>query len=612
MYQPYEVFYPNIGAINFPKNSVKFYKPSFNYRALFYPASYDELFRRWHKLDWHLEDFGIWGHTFDKLISPQKFFESHPEFFAFYEGSRRYESLCMTNNKGFQVSSLSLKNILKTTPDSRFYSISQNDDLVYCECLRCESLNKKYGSPSGSLYFFLNRHAKIHPKNEFVTLAYLHTSDPPKGIFPQKNVTTLYCPIEMNRGMAINSDPRSELFRARIKNWKAFNPNLFLWDYTVQFTHYLSPFPNIHTYQDNLKFYEEHGVLGLFLQGYADVPGDFVELRQYLLSKLLWNNSLDMDLLTKEFLEYFYGPAHDYVWEYLKLLKEAQEESNRFLDIYSGPVQKTNDFLSPFWMDQFDKIISKAENAVENIHPFYERVDKIRLGLEYVYFEQAKYYGKERFGMFKWIENEWKVPESLTSRVKNFVSKCEELGIYEFGEGGFTPQQYYKNWISLANNGIVDHLGIGIEGHWLTEPAAEYNPKGFSGLVDGIYGSEDFNIGWTGWYGDDAVLIFHTKKKNIQFVEFSFLNNQRHWIFPAKSVLIEGFQDGKWTLIQREILPEVEEDFEIKSQKIQVTSENLNKFEILKIVVENQKSVPEWRKRTGKRPLLMIDEIVFR
>lgn len=612
MFFPGDIYYPVKEEISFPKNHIKHYSPSFEYRAILYPAAYEESFRKWHKLDWHIEDFGIWGHSFDKLIPPREFFDSNPEFFAFYEGTRRYESLCMTNNKGFQISSKSLENLMTSNPRSRFYSVSQNDDLVYCECRRCDAMNKKYGSPSGSLYFFLNKHAKNHQNNNLISLAYLHTANPPQRILPKQNIISFYCPIEMNRGMSIQSDHRSEVIRNRIRNWKAFNPNLFLWDYTVQFTHYLSPFPNIHTFQENLKFYKSNGVLGLFLQGYADVPGDFAELRQYLLSKLLWDSDLDMDQLTNEFLAYFYGPAYPYVWDYFQLLHEAQQVYNRFLDIYSGPVQKANDFLSPYYMDQFDQLIASAEEAVVNSPKYQRRIEKIRLGLEYVYFEQSKFYGKDRFGMFKLVEDEWIVPQNLTSRVKDFAQKCEEFGIYELGEGGFTPEQYFENWVHMANNSIVDHKGIGLDGQWLTEPAPEYQPKGFSGLVDGTYGSTDFNIGWTGWYGNDAVLMVRPKEKNINKVELNFLNDQRHWIFPPKSVTIQGFQKGKWQDLKKVSLPELEEDFEINSHRIEINLEKMFNFIMLKIVVENQKSVPEWRKRSGKAPLLMIDEIVLK
>jgi hypothetical protein len=48
--------------------------------------------------------------------------------------------------------------------------------------------------------------------------------------------------------------------------------NLYLWDYTVQFSNYLSP--NIQTFSDNYKFFKENKVTGIFAQGYADIPGD--------------------------------------------------------------------------------------------------------------------------------------------------------------------------------------------------------------------------------------------------------------------------------------------------------------------------------------------------
>jgi hypothetical protein len=42
--------------------------------------TYDESFRDWHKLDWHLNDFSVWGHSFDKLLSPAKYFTTNPTF----------------------------------------------------------------------------------------------------------------------------------------------------------------------------------------------------------------------------------------------------------------------------------------------------------------------------------------------------------------------------------------------------------------------------------------------------------------------------------------------------------------------------------------------------
>jgi hypothetical protein len=89
-------FIPKLKQVSFQKNTTQSYKPSFEYRALLYPDCYDEAFRDWHKLDWHINDFGIWGHSFNKLLDVKINFKTNPEFFALYEGQRNSESFCMT------------------------------------------------------------------------------------------------------------------------------------------------------------------------------------------------------------------------------------------------------------------------------------------------------------------------------------------------------------------------------------------------------------------------------------------------------------------------------------------------------------------------------------
>jgi hypothetical protein len=78
--------HPKIKFSQISKNRDNIINP-LEYRALLYPDAYDESFRDWHKLDWHLNDFSVWGHSFDKLLSPAKYFTTNPTFFALYEGS---------------------------------------------------------------------------------------------------------------------------------------------------------------------------------------------------------------------------------------------------------------------------------------------------------------------------------------------------------------------------------------------------------------------------------------------------------------------------------------------------------------------------------------------
>lgn len=599
-------YIPEITFLTFPKNSKQIHKPSFEYRALFYPDTFDEDFRDWHKLDWHLNDFGIWGHSFDRLLPPKENFNTHPEFFALYEGKRRSESLCMTNDTVVDLVSKKIKGIITETPDAQFYSISQNDDVVFCECEECKKVNAEFGGPQGSLYYFLNKVAVRFPETKFTTLAYLHTYNPPVNIKIEPNIYTLFSPIELNRGKPLNQNPSLE---KTLENWSSTTTHLYAWDYTVQFSNYLSPFPNMHTFSENYKLFNDKNVKGLFVQGYADVPGDFSELRQYLLAKLLWDVDINIEAVTDDFLRGFYGKASSPVRQYLNLLTANQQKSNQYLDIYSGPVQSRNTFLTPEAMDKYDQLITEAENAVKNNSLIRQRVSKLRLALEYVYFEQSKFYGKDNHGMFFINKKGQKgVKKGLTERVKKFTQQCKKLGIYELGEDGVSPDKYLTEWLEIAKN-TTSHLGENLDVTFLTEPAEDFKGKGSYGIVDGNRGYKDFNINWIGWYGNNPEIEIKTDNLDFTSLKINFLEDQRHWVFPPQKITLLGMYKGNWEIIEERTLNTLTENYSNNTNTFDFFYKSFSKFTHIKILVQNQEELPLWRKRKFKKPMVMIDEI---
>lgn len=606
-YTAKDTFIPKLKQVTFPKNSNHTYKPSFEYRVLFYPDCYDEAFRDWHKLDWHINDFGIWGHSFHKLVDVKTYFKTNPEFFALYEGERNEESLCMSNDTVVEIITEKMSKIIEQNPNASFFSVSQNDDVVYCECDRCKALNEKHGGPQGSFYYFLNKIAAQFPKTKITTLAYLHTYRAPVNLKIEPNIYTLFCPIQLNRGKAITETSNNKPFLEILKNWSTTTQHLYLWDYTVEFTNYLSPFPNFQTFSKNYKLYEQNKVKGLFVQGYADVPGDLYELRQYLLAKIIWDTHTDVEAITNDFLNGFYGKAGPFVKQYIDLLTQYQEKTNRYLDIYTDPIQNRNTFLTPEAMDQYDKIINQAEMAVSDDPILSKRILKLRLALEYVYFEQAKFYGKDKHGMFA-EKNNKDQGKQLRERVLNFTKHCNESGIYELSEGGLSPDKYYEEWLAIEKN-TCNHLGEKYEIRFLTNPTEEYKGKGSYGLVDGVRGYKNPAINWIGWYGSDPEIELNTQKLNFNTIRINSLNDQRHWIFTPKKISIYGLKKEKWQLITLLESDELTESTEISIKPWELKSNTFNRYDLLKIEVENQKEIPIWRKRKNKKPMVMIDEI---
>jgi hypothetical protein len=604
-------FIPKLTEVTFPKNFHKTYTPSFEYRALFYPDCYDENFRDWHKLDWQIDDFGIWGHSFYKLLSGKEYFKTNPDLFALYEGKRNTESLCMTNDTVVKIVSKKMTEIINQNPNARFFSISQNDDVVYCECDRCKALNEKHGGPQGSLYYFLNKIAVQFPKTKITTLAYLHTYRAPKNIKIKPNIYTLFCPIEMNRGKAIEDIPDNSGFLNILNKWSTTTEHLYLWDYTVEFTNYLSPFPNFHTFSKNYKLYEQNKVKGLFVQGYADIAGDLYELRQYLLAKIIWDTNTDVQAVTNDFLNGFYGDAAPFVKKYIDLLIQNQKKSDRYLNIYTNPIESRNTFLSPEAMDQYDQLISQAEMISKNDPVIARRVLKLRLALEYVYFEQAKFYGKEPHGMYQKNGNLFSVKDHLEKRVQNFVQTCTDFGIYELSEDGLSPKEYGAQWNYIAQNNVVDHIGESLKYEFATKPEPEFNLKRESGLHDGVKGYKDYNINWTGWYGQNAEIIISSNNTDFKSLEFQCLEDQRHWIFPPSEIIIKGFKNQKWKILKKHKEPYLTENYESKIKKYNFNNISFRNFDKIKIILVPEQKLPEWRERKNKKPMLMIDEIIL-
>ncbi|MDR7370714.1 hypothetical protein J2X17_001497 [Flavobacterium aquidurense] len=603
-----ETYIPRVEKFVFPTNTKKNYQPAFDYRVLFYPDSYDQAFRDWHKLDWQIDDFGIWGHSFNVLVSPKEYFKSNPKLFALYERKRNEASLCMTNDTVVDLVEKKMTKIIADTPDATFYSISQNDDVVYCECTECRKLNEKYGGPQGSLYYFLNKIAARFPKTKITTLAYLHTFKPPVNLKIAPNIYTIFCPIELNRGKALTAQ-NSTSFVKTLENWSTANPNLFLWDYTVQFSNYMSPFPNFEPFQSNYRLFKKNKVKGIFVQGYADVPGDFSELRQYIAAKLLWDTDIDIKAVTADFLRGFYGKAAPFVSNYMSLLTENQNKSNTYLDIYSGPVQARNTFLTPEAMDQYDKLLEKAAAAVEEDKTLTLRVQKLRLALEYVFFEQSKFYGKNQHGMFFVnTKGEKEVKTGLTERVLKFTKSCNDFGIYELSEGGLSPDNYYKEWLEICKNKTT-HLGEDLKVNFIIEPSSDFKGKGSYGLVDGNKGYKDFNINWIGWYNSDAAFEIETKKLNFNTLKLNFLDDQRHWIFTPKKIFIYGYENQKWILLAEKTCDNLTENDQITTKSWEIINQKFSSFIKIKVLIKPQTELPGWRMRKNKKPMLMMDEV---
>ena len=374
-------------------------------------------------------------HTFDKIIPPSEYFESHPEYFSEINGERTckhlYSQICMSNPDVLRLTVEKVKEWIREDPESRIISVSQNDSFViesYCDCEKCHAINEEEGSPAGSLLRFTNAVADAI-KDEFPDvavdmLAYQYSTVPPKITVPRPNVVVRYCtgacyphPIEECQ---VNAGPKSY-----IEKWNQICDRLYIWDYTTNFAQYLCPIANFGSLQPNLKFFRDHGVKGVFEQGMYQEgeSGEFGDLRAYVLARLMWNPDENLESLVKGFLDAFYGNAAVYVGEFLDLLHKRVLESG----VHFGPAFDCGDRLknlfSPEDLEHLDGVWA---DAVASCEPgSKEQIHVLRSQICYRFYKQC-----------------CKVREFAGDSAKEdraLAADCHRLGVTRWNEGVNVP-----------------------------------------------------------------------------------------------------------------------------------------------------------------------------
>jgi len=338
---------PDLAFRPVPRTSV----PAFEIRDPFYWDAFD---RNWSLRNrTNSERGGVpekWGgridyargwfvHTFDRLIAPKEHFATHPEFFSVNKGKRMHHvpghwpgQLCLTDPQVLRASIDKVRAALSKNPHAELISVSENDGrLGYCQCARCEAINVAEGSPAGTLVLFVNAIAATvapdFPQVKIATLAYGKTFMPPENIRPRSNVVIRLCTDMHAWSSPFLFVTETERFQTALKAWDRLGAKLSIWDYTTSFGAYLRPWPNMPVVTGNIRFYREHGVTGIMLQGcYQSPGGQRAPMRAWVWAKQLWDPSRDTRQLIRDFTYGHYGAAAEPMQQYHDLLWQTWQQ----------------------------------------------------------------------------------------------------------------------------------------------------------------------------------------------------------------------------------------------------------------------------------------------
>jgi hypothetical protein len=449
----------------------------------------------------------MWVHTFNELVPPQVYYESHPEYYSMVKGKRLPTQLCLTNPTVLEITVQNLRKKIAQNPGAKYWSVSQNDNRDYCTCDNCKAIDEREGSPSGSIIYFANRVADQVPDKMISTLAYEYGRHAPKTLKPRDNVNIMLCSIEAYRHKAITEDTASAEFVKDVQDWGKIAKDVIVWDYVVQFNHLVSPFPNLHVLQPNIQFFAENGVNAMFEQGNREVGGEFAALRSYLISKLLWDPYLNIDSVMNDFLFGYYGAAGKPIRTYIEMMREELLKGNKPLRIFGSPTEAVTTYLSPSLISKYNLLFDEAEKLVTDSAAILERVRIARLPLMYATMEQAKKSYTGENGLFEKMNGTWEAKTEIRNMVDEFADLCKREGVTQVKEWSTSPEEYRSAMYRIFSQGMNEHLAYKKKAMLISPDTSGINAVELEMLTDGKRGSHDYDNNWVIFPGKDLEAV---------------------------------------------------------------------------------------------------------
>jgi len=353
------------------------------------------------------------GHSFKKILPPDKYFDEHPEYYAMVSGERRRsrsprhgDQYCTSNPDVVRLVVENMREVLDAEPRARVISLSPNDGLGFCECPRCMALDPKgphslidaqhgrsvpwevaRGILSRRMLLFYNQVAnelaKSHPKVLIKSFAYSLYAAPPKD-------PNLRCApnlmIQMCHGVCHNhslTDPNCEYnraYRAFLDGWAKIGQHLAIYEYYWKVAWLDLPWPILHTMRKDIPYYHKAGVKLLYTQCARTNSAGGFGLIYYVAARLLWDVNADVDALVETFCRKAYGAGGNAMVAYYRFWEEAMEKGD--IHAAANMAEAVLKVFSPENLARARNLLSKAKARADSENA-RRRIGRVRLQWEW-------------------------------------------------------------------------------------------------------------------------------------------------------------------------------------------------------------------------------------
>ena len=371
------------------------------------------------------------AHTLPWFLPEDEYFDSHPEYFAMDEKGerRRNRQLCDSNPEVAKIVADNIRKELQAHPDSyyRCVHISRRDGGNPCLCPECSAINDREGTPAATLFLLMNRVAAIllpeYPDLKLISFAYLETREPPKTLKLAPSIIVEYCNDYTWNHPLTPAREMDEVVR-QTEGWSAMAP-LYIWDYNMNYDHFLMPYPSLGFTADNIRFWCEHRALGIMTEcAFAsDALGSERDLlRAWVIAHLMWNPALDWRELAYDFITGYFEKAAEPIWRYNQRLEAIAEQ---YRDELATPANGIRfDFTSPYFTPAFvagaDADYAQAFELAKGDDELTWRIERDYLPILYTKMNLALIKGED--------------PGDYEEMVRRFTATTAKAGLTTLGE----------------------------------------------------------------------------------------------------------------------------------------------------------------------------------
>lgn len=625
MYTSQVIDVPDVSSVSIPKHA-QVVVPIVQYRTTSYRDTRVPEYTDWHRLS-SRDHWGLFVHTFNELVSPDQYGKTHPEYFSLIDGKRLPGTqLCLSNRDVLAVLVANLKEKMVLKPSATYWSVSQNDNNQYCRCGPCTELNTKYGGvPSGSILYFVNQVAKIFPEKVISTLAYWYSRTPPQNIQAEPNVNIMLCNIESKRQMPVfQTDPA---FTSDLITWGKLSGNILIWDYNIQFSNLVSPFPNLHTIKPNIKFYTDHHVNALFMQANAQAGGEFAGLRAYMICELMWNPDADDSAIMNDYLNGYFGHAGPYIRRYIDRMRKSLLSSGFALSIFGSPEDAKDAYLSASMMKVYNALFDQAEKAVATNPQMLTRVKVARLPIQYATIQIGRDEVDTPRSMFvHGPDGKVFVKPAMKALVTQFVNGCKQDGVTRLRERTTTPDDYQASYDRIFRKVAETRHAKSFEKKITPITLPVGGAAIAQQLTDGLFGSweswSEPDVHWIAYKGEHMDFILDLGElMDIRSINMDFLNAQAQadWhlmvlpVYVSYATSTDGKTFSKEVRVNNPNNPNPKVNPGITNIPVQSFRADIRahaKVRFIRVHGESILRMPSWHIRAGSPASIYTDEIV--